>query len=158
MLLNLRLDRVSAALQLDQNIEIIHILHQMAGAKILFQQLLGVLDVLLGHPLQHSQLLVRVAAHDAQHRRNVHPPESAGVGHHHALYVLNNVAAAIDLTALRHFPQQAAGLGGGVGNGDRLRTAQGHQQLVLQNRQVVLVQFRFHHYKILLPMVSDCVL
>ena len=144
VLLDLDLSGVSAALQLHHDIQVVHVLHQLAGAEALLHQCLGGLDIRRRHGLQHGQLPVRVSAHDAQGGRHVDAAHTAGVGDDDALHVFDDVAAAPDPAVLWYYAQQLPRLGAGIGDGDGLGAAQGHQQFLPKDAEVILIKCLIH--------------
>ena len=126
--------------ELYHNIQGSHIFNELAGAEVALQQLPHLGPVLVGDALQHGQLQLRVAAHNAQGGGYVDAPQAAGVGDGDAHDVFDNIAAAMDGAVLGHFSQQLAGLGGGVGDGNRFRAPKGHGQLGTQDSQMIFIQ------------------
>ena len=72
--------------------------------------------LLLRHGGEHLQLGLGVSGHNARRRSCRDAPQSAGMGDHHAFDVLDDVAADLHQHPIRQCAQNAAGLGGGVGD------------------------------------------
>ena len=87
--------------------------------------------LLRGHLGDDLQLTLRLSHRRACGRGGLDPPEPAGIGHHHALDVFQDVPADIDLHPHRHTAQQFPGHRRGIGHRDRLCTPHGGQQLFL---------------------------
>ena len=81
----------------------------------------------------HLEDLVLLARDDARDSCSLDALEAAGVGHHHALDVFDDVAAGHDLHALGQTAQNGARLRSAVGDGNRLRAAHGGHELLAQN-------------------------
>ena len=61
-----------------------------------------------------------------------------------ALHVFDDVAAAPDPAVLWHYAQQLPRLGAGIGDGDGLGAAQGHQQFLPKDAEVILIKCLIH--------------
>ena len=108
----------------------LHLLHE--AADLLLLRLADLSDDL--------QLLVRVAGHHAGHRGRRDAPQPAGVGHHHAFHVLDDVAAGLHQDPVGQLAQVLPGDGGAVGDGDGLGAAHGGQELLLEDGDAVLIR------------------
>ena len=64
-----------------------------------------------------------------------------GVGHNHALDVFDDAAAGLDHDRLRQAAQEAAGFGGGIGQGDGLSAAHGWNELLVEDSGIQSVGF-----------------
>ena len=78
----------------------------------------------------HFQNFPRVPGHSPRGGSGLDALQPAGVGHHHALYIFNDIPTGLHQHPLRHPAQHLPGLGRAVGNGDGLRTAHGGHQLL----------------------------
>ena len=93
-----------AVLSLDRagdDIEVFHILLEVALAEPLSHQPFRLFDVLLGDALQHLQLPVRVSAHHPQGGGCIDPPQPAGIRDRDPHHVLDDVPAAAHLDPVR---------------------------------------------------------
>ena len=103
--------------------------------------LLGVAH--LGDDLQN---LSRVSRHHAGGGGGLDALQSAGVGHHDAFDIFNNVPAGLHQNPVRQTAQDLPGLGGTVGDGDGLGAAHGGHQLLPQDLyKVVIALIGFVH-------------
>ena len=104
--------------------------------------LLNLVDLLGGHLRDDFQFLVRPAGHDAGGAGCLQAPHAAGVGHHDALDVFDDVAADLNGHPVRHLAQRLAGNGGGIGHGNGLGAAHGGQKLIFQNLHIGAIDKR----------------
>ena len=98
--------------------------------------LLDIPVLLLGHAGYHLQFKVRVPGRYARGNGGLYALFAAGIRHHHALYVLDDVPRDPGLYALgcrpQHLPQPCRA----VGQGDGLRAAGGGDQLLPEDGYV----------------------
>ena len=114
----------------------IHLLHVSAQG----------LPVFIGQAAYDLQLPVGIAHGDAHADGGGQAVESAGVGDHDALDVLDDVAADEEFDLLRQAPQDLTGLGAGIGQGDGFGTAHGRAQFFTENIYILLIeQIIFFH-------------
>ena len=98
----------------------------------------------LGDNLQQQ---LRLSGHYPGGGRRLDAVEPAGVGHHYALHVFDDVAAGLHHHLVGQFAQQLPGLGRAVGDGDGLGAPHGGHQLLLQNLEVgVVLYIRLVHF------------
>ena len=81
----------------------------------------------------------RASGDNARGRGGLNALESTGVGHHHAFDVLDDIAAGFHQHLFRLFAQHLPGLGGAIGQRDRLGTAHGGDQLLMEDLDKVVV-------------------
>lgn len=127
-------------LQLHHDIQVVHVLHQLAGAEALLHQCLGGLDIRRRHGLQHGQLPVRVSAHDAQGGRHVDAAHTAGVGDDDALHVFDDVAAAPGPGSALALRPAAAAPWRRHRRWRWARCSPGHQQFLPKDAEVILIK------------------
>ena len=101
-------------------------------------------DLLRRGPGEDLQLRSGVPDEGPGQRGGPDTPESPGVGDHHALHVFQDVAADLHQQPLRLPAQKPACLGGGIGDGDRLRAARGGDQLLRQDLLDPATDLLFH--------------
>ena len=89
--------------------------------------------LLLGNLGDDLQFLVRIAADDTGAEGSSHAVESAGVGDHHALDVLDDVAADPQTDLVGGGTQDGPGLGGSIGHGNGFGAAHGRPQLLTED-------------------------
>ena len=77
------------------------------------------------------QLPVGLAGHNAHRDGSFDPLQAAGIGHHHALDVLDDVAGDLRPHPFRLGAQHLAQLGRSIGHGGGLGTAGGRYQLLV---------------------------
>ena len=114
----------------------IHLLHVIAQG----------LPVLVGQSADDLQLPVGITHGDAHADGGGQAVESAGVGDHDALDVLDDVATDEEFDLLRQAAQNLAGLGAGVGQSDGFGAAHGGAQFFTENIYILLIEqiFFFH--------------
>ena len=93
----------------------------------------------LRHAGEHLQLGLGVSGHNARRRSCRDAPQPAGMGDYHAFDVLDDVAADLHQHPIRQRTQHAAGLGGGVSDGDGLGAAGGGAQLLPEDLHILPV-------------------
>ena len=111
------------------HVEVGHALGERDRAEPRRDKLARALTVLLAHALKHLERSRGVAANGTQRCCGLYAALVAGVGYRHALYVLDDVAAAGDLEVLRRGTQRVAREGGHVGHGDGLGATKGADKL-----------------------------
>ena len=80
------------------------------------------------------KFLVGLAGYDSGRGCGLHALHPAGVGHHDAFGVFQDIAGYLHQNLFRQSPQYLAHLRGAVGNGDGLGASGGGHQLLFQNR------------------------
>ena len=123
----------------DQDVEkkpALCILHLHIG---LLQKIMDVLPSRFIHAGNDLQHLVRITGHDSRGSRSPDAFKMPGVGHHHALDVLDDVVAGLDDHPVRLLPQYFPCLGRGIGNGNGLGTTHGRDQFLFQNGHIGLI-------------------
>ena len=69
---------------------------------------------------------------------------SAGVGHHDALYIFDDIAAYDQVRPVRHAAERVPRERCGVGDGDRLGTAHGRNQFFPEDVKEAVIDVLFH--------------
>ena len=115
----------------DNNVEIFNAFNQAAAAKSLFHQLLGGFDLFRCDILEYCQNPFYVTANDSKGCGCVNALHAAGIGDGYAFYIFHDVAAAVYFTAIRHGFQNFSYFGSGIGDRNRFRTAQSHNEFIL---------------------------
>ena len=110
----------------------------------LFQEVVDGPDLVLRDLRQHLQSRVGPVGDDARRSGGCNTPLAAGMGHHHAFHVFDDVGAGLDAHPLRHGPQGLFCQSGAVSHGDGFRAAHGALQFFLQNGDVLPIDFFFH--------------
>ena len=100
------------------------------------------------------QLTVLPARHDAGSGGSLDALQTAGMGHHHAFDVFDDVAAAAHGEPFRQTAQHTAGLRRAVGNGDGLGASHGGDQLFGQDIQINLGKFFCHENDLTISVFS----
>ena len=98
---DLRPGGVPAAGEKHFYIEDVAVVRLLYGAVQFLQTGGDLLDLRRGHPGEHLQLSLRSACGNARRRRGADAPQPAGIGHHYALHVLDDIGAGPDPGLLR---------------------------------------------------------
>ena len=126
------------------HVEVRHALGERDRAEPCRDKLPRAPAVLLAYALKHLKRPRGVPANGTKRSRGLNAALVARVGHRHALYVLDYIAAARDLEVLRHGTQCVTGEGSNVGHGDGLGAAQGADKLTPQDVQIGVVGAAVH--------------
>ena len=135
---------VAAGFGLDADVQIFHALGQLAAAHALSRQPTHFFGGLRGHAADDFQLQVGVAGQRTQQGGDLDALLPAGVGHIHALHVLDDVAAAQSDHFLGHGAQHLPRLGGGEGDGDGFGAAHGGDEFFVQDLQIIFILTGYH--------------
>ena len=123
----------------DADVQVLHALRQLTAADARSRQAANLFGGLGRHAADDFQLQIGVAGQRAQQSGYLDAFLPAGVGHVHALHVLDDVAAAKSDHFFRHCPQHLPGLGGGEGDGDGFGAAHGGNKLFVQDLQIIFI-------------------
>ena len=143
---NLRQGGVARPFHPDDDVQPGGGVQQLLGADAPGQQLAGPFQVIGSHLAQHLQPQAGVSGHRPQDGAGADALHVAGGGDDDPLGVFDDVAAASGGDFLRHSAQSLLGLSGGQGDGDRLGTAKGGNQLLPEDAQIGFVSCMFQHF------------
>ena len=138
MFLNRNGSLVISGPHLRLDVQVRYIFRESDIAYARCNKLTGSLPGFIVHALKDLQHLVSLAAHDTEHRRGLNSLLTAGIGHCHALDILDHISGTADRNVLRHLSQLLIGFGCGVRDGDRLCTAHCSYELLFQDGCIIL--------------------
>ena len=133
-----------ARLRLDAYVKVVFSLYQMRLAIALPHQASRRFDILGADGSQDLKTQRGVPAYAPERGRHLDAALAAGIGHGDALDVFDDVAAAKRRDVFGKRSQDRARLCRGIGDGNRLRTAQGRDQFVFENGNVVVKNCGVH--------------
>ena len=109
------------------------------GHPLLGQIFLHRLHILIGHMGDALQLSLCSGGHGPHRCRHLQATSAPGVGHHHTLDVLNDVAADVKRHLLRQLSQGLASHRTGIGHRNGLGTPHGGLQLLSEDLHIRLI-------------------